>query len=127
MTFPRVEIQGNVATLPVTFANGVWTSGAILTNPVDTTVLVDTGELSAGNYLVALVGAGSVAWVYDAQQRDAANATTIDSQRRRPAAGNEDFLFATKIVVVAGERLRCVLVGGITGEVQMSIFAQAIP
>jgi hypothetical protein len=111
----------------VFIVDGVWTTGAVLTNPVDTTVLVDTGVLTIGNYLVAFVGAGSVAWVYDGQHRDAANAVNVQSQRRRPAAGDEDWLFASKISIVAGERLRAVLVGTIVGEVQMSIFFQEVP
>lgn len=107
--------------------SGIWTSGAILTNPVDGTLLVDTGPLSNGNYLLACVGAGSVAWTFDTQLRDAANATSLQSQRRRPAAGNEDFLFASKIAIALNQRLRCLLVGVIVGEVQMSIFYQEIP
>lgn len=127
MTWPRVTLPDGVTVTPSNFADGIWQSGAMFTNPVDTTLLVDTGALAAGNYLVAVVGAGSVAWVYDGQQRDAANATNIDSQRRRPAAGNEDFLFASKIALALNERLRCVLVGTIVGDVQMSIFYQRIP
>lgn len=63
-----------------------------------------------------------MAWVYDVQHRDAANAVNNDAQRRRLAAGNEDLLFPNKITLAEQERLRCVLVGAIVGEVQMSIF-----
>ena len=107
--------------------DGIWTDGAVLTNPTDGTVLADTGQLESGIYLVAAVGAGSVAWVYDLQRRDAAKATTLNSQRRRPAAGNEDFLLANKITLASNERIRCVLSGAVTGEVEMSIFTLDVP
>lgn len=99
-----------------------WVSGTVNTNPADQTVLVDSGALTAGSYLFAVVGAGSVAWIYDVQQRDSANATSVDSQRRRPAAGNEDFLFPNKITLASNERVRCILQGAVVGEVQMSLF-----
>jgi hypothetical protein len=100
-----------------------WASGVIATNPSDGAVLVDTGVLTAGNYLFAITGTGSAAWVYDLQHRNAANDGNVDSQRRRPAAGNEDFPLPNKITIAAGQRLRAVLVGAVTGEIQMSIFA----
>ena len=106
---------------------GRWWAGSILTNPTDGTVLVDSGPITAGTYLVALVGTGSVAWVYDFQHRDAANAANNNAQRRRPAAGNEDFLAPNKVQVASGERFRAVLVGNVTGEVQMSVFALEQP
>ena len=99
-----------------------WVSGTVQTNPGDQTVLVDSGAMTAGQYLFAVVGAGSVAWIYDVQQRDSSNASNIDVQRRRPAAGNEDFLFPNKITLAANERVRCILQGAIVGEVQMSLF-----
>lgn len=105
---------------------GVWVSGDVFTNPSDGQVLVDTGALEAGDYLVATAGAGSVAWVYDVQQRNAANDGNINAQRRRPAAGNEDYPFPNKVFVNEGERLRCVLSGTISGQVQMSVYRQSI-
>ena len=108
------------------FGQGVWFSGSILTNPTDGTVLVDTGPLEKGNYLMAFMGAGSVAWVYDIEQRNAANNGNVDSQRRRPAAGNEDAVFGSKVNLAENERIRCLLVGNITGQVQMSIFVAEV-
>lgn len=114
-------MSGNQA---VGFLQGdqTWVSGSILTNPADQTVLVDTGPMTAGRYLFAVIGTSSVAWVYDVQQRDSANATNIDSQRRRVSAGTEDLLFPNKVTLAQNERLRCLLQGAIVGEVQMSIF-----
>lgn len=99
-----------------------WVSGSVNTNPADQTILVDSGAMTAGTYLFAVVGAGSVAWIYDVEQRNAANSANIDAQRRRPAAGNEDFLFPNKVTLAASERLRCILQGAVVGEVQMSLF-----
>jgi hypothetical protein len=66
--------------------------------------------------------------VYDLQHRNAANSGNIDSQRRRmTGAGNDDFMAPNKITVAEGERARVVLVGGVTGEIQMSIFALEVP
>lgn len=105
---------------------GVWVAGSLLTNPEDTDILVDTGELPGGVYLFAVSGASDSAWVYDVQRRNAANTSNIASQRRRPPAGSEDFMFPNKIIVAPGERLRVVLVGGVTGEVQMSIYYEGM-
>lgn len=101
---------------------GEWDSGDVFTDPSDGQVLVDTGALPAGYYLLAVIGGGSVAWVYDVQLRNAANTANIESQRRRPPAGNEDFPFPNKVFVGADERLRCVLSGAIIGQVQMSVW-----
>lgn len=112
-----------------TAAVGQWHTGEILTNPSSGDVLVDTGPISAvkgGYYLVGVVGSASVAIVYDLQLRNAANDTTLQSQRRRFAGTesnrNDDLLLPNKISVQQDQRLRCVLVGNITGEVQMSLF-----
>ena len=99
-----------------------WVPGSLLSNPAGGAVLVDTGPLEGGRYLLAVLGAGSVAWTYDLQHRTAANTANVASQRRRPAAGNDEVLFPNKLLLSANERLRCELVGAIVGEVQMSIF-----
>lgn len=108
------------------FGDGQWFEGDILTNPTNGTVLVDTGPLLKGVYLIAVTGAGSADWVYDLQHRDSANATTVEGQRRRPAAGNEDWVFGNKIPVDTNERIRAVLVGNVTGEIQMSLLIQEV-
>src|SRR2546427_2719380 len=86
-------------------------------------VLADTGAIAnRGNYLFAVSGAGSIAWTYDIQHRDGSNTTNVHSQRRRPAAGNDDILIANKIFIDTNERVRVLLQGATTGEIQMSIF-----
>jgi hypothetical protein len=108
------------------FGSGTWTAGSVGTNPSNGTVMVDTGQLAGSNYLVAVTGAGSVDWVYDLQVRDATNTSTVFSQRRRPQAGNEDFIVANKLNITANQRIRCVLVGSIVGELQMSLFTAEV-
>lgn len=105
---------------------GAWTAGSVLTNPVDTTVLVDTGALPAGRYLFAIHGTSSVAAVFDVQHRNAANGANNAAQRRRPIAGDIDFIIPNEITLADQERLRVVLVGGITGEIQLSIFVKPV-
>lgn len=101
--------------------DGAWVAGSILTNPADGTVLADTGPLSKGNYLFAVSWSGTAAAVYDVQHRDSANGSNIKSQRRRPAAGNDDWLLPNKIAIDTNERVRCALVGAYIGETQCSI------
>jgi hypothetical protein len=103
--------------------NSAWTAGAIQVNPVDTTVLVDSGPLVPGNYLFATVIATDTGETADIQYRDAANATNNDSQRRFvPAGQNDDFLFPNKLTLANNERIRIVQVGNLVGNVQASLF-----
>lgn len=100
-----------------------WTAGSVFNGaPIaDATVLVDTGALGAANYLFAIIGNGSVAWAYDVQHRNAGNTGNNAAQRRRLSAGPDDLLFGNKITLAANERVRVILVGDTTGEVQVSI------
>jgi hypothetical protein len=99
-----------------------WTSSASLFNPGAGTVIVDTGALVAGNYLVGVDGSADAAWVYDVEYRDSTNTTTLQFVRRRPASGNDDLLFPNKILVSANERVRVVSVSGGGANVQLSLF-----
>lgn len=99
----------------------IWSSGPVLTDPTNGTVLVDSGSLEAGNYLIALVGSASVDIVLDLQQRNAANDGTVKDLRRRPSAGDIDLLFGNDVEISQGERIRAVLVGTITGEVALDL------
>lgn len=101
---------------------GVIVNGSELTNPPAATVAVDTGQLIAGNYLFHVTGYSSGDLLYDVQVRDAANAVTVHSFRRRVVAGNsEDFLPGFKIPLTDNERTRAVLVSAVTGTMQLSI------
>ncbi len=78
--------------------------------------------MAQGAYLVACFGSGSVVFNYDIQHRNAANDASLYVQRRRAIAGNEDTLLPSRIYLQQSERVRLVLVGNITGDVQMSLF-----
>jgi hypothetical protein len=100
-----------------------WTPGAIQTNPVDGTILVDTGTMNLGKYLFAVVLSSTVASSSEIQYRNVGNSASIAAQRRGCLAGfNDDFMFPNKLIINTGERLRVVQVGGVTGTVQASIF-----
>ncbi len=108
------------------YTTGTWSNSAVLTNPTDGTVVVDTGAFSPADLLLAVVGAGSVAYVYDVQYRNAANDANLAAQRRICLAGNDEFIFPSTLTVTAGERVRVLLVGSITGTLQMSLFHCAV-
>lgn len=98
-------------------------SGNLLTNPIDGTILIDTGELSGGSYYFGFIITSSVAAVVDIQHRDTANANNITLNRIRLASAGTDYpLFPNKISIDQHERIRLALFGGITGEIQGSIF-----
>jgi hypothetical protein len=105
---------------------GRWFPGSILTNPADTTLLADTGALDPGDYLIAVHGATSVDEAFDVQHRDSANSSNIEAQRRRPLKGDIDWVVPSRVRLAANERIRCIQVGNVTGEVQLSIFVQAV-
>ena len=107
-------------------ADGLWEDGAEATNPTDNQILVDSGPLRAGNYLFAVIAGASVDWVYVLEHRNAANDANLNTQKRYPLAGNDDFFSPNKIAIGEGERLRVRLVGSITGVVQVSLFAQGV-
>src|SRR5712671_4365236 len=108
--------------------DGLLIDGTILTNPTDQTVLVDTGPLNISgppgswvDHLFAVTGVSSVALVYDIQHRDATNSTNLHVIRRRFGPGLDDKPLANKIAIAANERIRVVLQGSVTGEVQSII------
>jgi hypothetical protein len=110
---------------------GQWFPGvAIFSNPGDGTVLADTGPLEPsggpGDYLFGIHGAASVDEVFDVQHRDASNTTTIKFQRRRPKAGDVDFILPNEFTIAKNERLRVVQVGSLTGEIHVGIWAKEV-
>lgn len=105
---------------------GKWIDGSILTNPTDGTLIVDTGQLPAGDYWFAIHGETSTDEAIEVQLRDAANSTNVKRQRRRPRTGDIDWIFPNKITVALNQRLRVIQVGNMTGEVQISIFYQEV-
>jgi hypothetical protein len=107
--------------------HALWFTGALQINPVDQTVLVDTGPLVIpGDFLVAVQGGGSAGYNYDLQLRDTANAVTQALLPRFSTAGPEDLIVAWMVTIVQNERMRCVLQGGITGNVRLALGLQSV-
>lgn len=104
--------------------------GSKVTNPADQQVMADTGALDAGSYFVSVQGSGSVAFVYDLERRNAANSAVVttngqaESHRRRCAAGNEEFFLGVSMAVLIGERIRVLMQGAVTGQVQLSLLIE---
>lgn len=107
----------------ISLYDGEKVAGSVLTNPADTTVIVDTGQLEEGNYLFGFIMESSVAANVDVQHRNAANSANVDFMRIRISdAGTEYPLFPSKIKIETNQRIRLVMSGGITGEIQANIF-----
>lgn len=107
----------------ISLYDGEKIAGSVLTNPSDSTVIVDTGQLEEGNYLFGFIISNSVAANIDIQHRDAANSSNIDFMRIRIAnAGTEYPLFPSKIKIETNQRIRLIMSGGITGGIQANIF-----
>lgn len=102
--------------------DGTWTSSGIVNNPGNDQVIVDTGAMTAGRYLIGVDGAADNTWTYDVQHRDSTNTSTLHFVRRIPAAGNDDLLFPNKITLAQDERIRVVCVGTPTINAQLSLF-----
>ena len=111
--------------------NGYWHTGALVTNPSNGEVLVDTGPMQvvrASYWLVGVMSYATANAVFDLQLRSADNTTTLQQQRRGIDVSlrgrNDDMILFNKIPVNQEQRLRCVLVGAVVGEVQLSLFRQ---
>ena len=105
----------------------VWVTGALQTNPIDQTILADSGPIvMKGDYLIAVQGGGSAGYNYDMQLRDASNSTTVALIPRFASAGEEDLIVAWLVTMDVGQRVRAVLQGGITGTVRLAIGLQPV-
>lgn len=116
----------NVAAVGHLHGDGQWTDGALNVGPPNGTVIVTITGLQGGNYWVHVTGSCDVAWTYDIKHTDLGGGTTRHVQRRRPAAGNEDFLFGSKIPTQTNDELTVITVGATAGTLQMSLFVQQV-
>lgn len=106
---------------------GIWQPGSLLTGAVpDATTLANVTLLPAGWWLFGATGSCDIAWVYDFQILDQGGSIISNqTQRRRPAAGNEDFYLPSAIRIPANSQVLLKLVGGVTVVgLQMAIFTQ---
>jgi hypothetical protein len=101
-----------------------WASSGRVTNPIANDVIVDSGAFAAdGTRRPLFVLASSVAGSFELQHRDAANAVTLKSQIiTLSATGTFKFDVPSGIDTLAGERLRLIMVAGVTGLVSCSVF-----
>lgn len=101
---------------------GVWDAGTLKTNPLSNDVLVDSGDLVAGDYFFQLLASGSVDYVAVIELRRAA--ATIKSFE--VPVGAKQFvqpIFGTKIVLLENDSIRTILKAGVTGNVQNSLLS----
>ena len=107
---------------------GDWYSGDLETNPIDDATIATTGQLQEGWYFIQMRVFASVDSIVEIVKRDATNASDVNAQRVacKAAIGNADFIGATKVFVSADERFIARMDGGVTGNVQASIFASNI-
>lgn len=103
---------------------GYWIAGSVLTNPLDQTILVDSGELLAGNYLVAVSVASSGLSKYSVKVLSTGLVTRYSQLRYVPEAGNDDFQIGNKITLYGGDRIRIILEGVVAGggSIQASLY-----
>jgi len=114
----------------VAFANAqaFWYTNGVQTNPGAGQVMADTGPISiAGGqatYQIRIVTSGTIMATFDFEHRNDANTTTLKSQQIRLLASGTQEVGILVIEVAEGERFRVVMVNGIVGTVQASIFRQ---
>ena len=95
-----------------------YTEGA-QNNPADNTVLADTSTLGPGTYEVRVLAGADAAAVIDVEHRNAANDGTDFAHRMYVGPTSGMYLFA--FTVTAGERIRVLMGGALTGNAAASI------
>jgi len=104
-----------------------WTASGRTVNPVTDQVLCDTGPLPGpAGRSAQVVAAATVAAVFELQWRNAANTSTLKSQILAvPASGTAQLPESVNTFVMSDqERLRIIMVAGITGSVSVSLYVQ---
>ena len=97
--------------------------GAVLTNPVNTTAVCDTGALSSGGWLVGFVFSSTAAASVDIRHRNAADSGNIWSQRVFiPANQTIPVYVPVKDQAEAGESYDCAMAADLTGTLQGSVW-----
>ena len=99
-------------------ATVAWVPSAVTTNPTDGTVLCDSGPLDPGLWLFGITGETDSSIVFDIK------AITLSQllARRRPAAGDVDWLAPSQIRLPSGESVRVIIVGNPSAIVQLTLF-----
>jgi len=98
------------------------------TNPTTATVMADTGAIAkAGRYDVRIVAAATAAARVSVQHRNAANDDNVGDVivlRLAAAATAAEYLLTYD--VVASERVRVMMTANLTGDAEVSIFAERL-
>lgn len=110
--------------LTTTLRDGVKVVGSILSNPGGGTLLVDTGALAAGNYLVGFIISHTAATYIDVQHRDSTNTANIENPIRLVYGGGDTEypMWPSKITIALNQRLRVVMAQALVGDIQASVF-----
>jgi hypothetical protein len=94
------------------------------TDPADTTVLADSGALSAGTYEIrALLGANTQTEV-DVQHRNAANSGNIVAHRVYTGPNSGMYVFT--MTLADGERVRVAMAAALTGHAAASLQTRVV-
>jgi hypothetical protein len=102
-----------------------WVGGSAFTNPTSGTVLADTGAVSSASpsvgtiYEYGVVASSTVAAQLLIEHRDATDASTVESFNVFLPAGVVAFFVPVRLV--QNERVRVVLVSGITGSISVAL------
>jgi len=100
----------------ITHGPGIWIAGSIITNPTDTTILADSGELIQGSYLVAGAVSASGLAKYRLIVISQDLGTVRYSMRRYcPETSNDDFQIGNKIPILGGDHIRLIMDGTVAG------------
>ncbi len=104
---------------------GTWVSGVLFVNPLANTVLVDSGGLTFGKYIISLfmtfIGSGNIQLTF--QRRNSSNTATVQSFNIM-VGPNQTVEFSPKVrfLILTSERFRVINPVAITGQVQCSLF-----
>jgi len=102
-----------------------WVGGAALTNHTSGTVLADSGAISSASpnvgtiYEYGVVASSTVAAQLLIEHRNADNTSTLESFNVFLPAGVVAFFVPVR--VVQNERVRAVLISGITGSISVAL------
>jgi hypothetical protein len=108
---------------PTATVNGTWESGALATNPSQDDVLVDTGQLVAGDYFISFEMHSTAATKLIIAHRNAANDADLDDYEVPcPADTSIPVVVPVKLAAATNERFIVRCKANITGDAQASIF-----
>src|SRR5213596_2579449 len=100
----------------------VFSASPVVSNPTDGTIMCDSGALSRGPWLFGITGETDVSLVYRVVLVNAGTELT----RRRPAAGDIDWLQPSQEQINQNEIVRVLIVGAPLANVQMTLWGVLI-